>query len=300
MFKGTITIMTTPFTESGDIDIDQIQKDTEYFIDIGVNMVVATGSIGEVCNLSDEERVLIWKTVKKTARNRIPVFAATIHTGTTPAIKISKKAHEIGMDGIMNMAPYYWALSDDEILNHYEKLDRAINIPIMIYNNVNVTRRDLSPGLIRRIGELENVKAIKETTPSLWKLEQVVRIAGDTLDVCNGLSVMHEPYATIMGCPAMVDPFTSFLGPITVKIHDLSVKGMYKEAYELKKKSVVPIIDYLFSFASVGQIISAYKYISFKEGLRKNTVIRPPLKEIDDEKKRKIDELLELTRPYRK
>lgn len=298
-FTGVFAIATTPFTDSGSLDLEALGKKTEFLIKCGVEAIVPTGSVGECSALTDDERVEVWSAVKEAAQGRVGVIASTIHTATGHAIRLSLEAERLGLDGIMNMPPYYWALTDDAYLAHFQQLSAACSLPIMMYNNVNVTRVDMSPELIDRIADVPNVQAIKETTPRLLKLEQVLDRAGDRIAVLNGMSVFHEPYAAMMGCPGMVDPFANFLGPTTSRIWRLSKQGDYEGALDLKRKAVSPITNFLFGMRSVPDIIAAYKYVERSLGLLPCARCRPPIFDISDAEKAELDRLLEQTEPYR-
>ncbi len=298
-FEGVFAIMTTPFDASGEIDFEALTKKTEYLIECGMDGLIPTGSVGECSALTDSERVEIWKAVQQVAGTRVAVVGSTIHTATGHATRLSEEANKIGLDAVMNMPPYYWALTDDAYVSHFRHLSDAVSIPIMAYNNVNVTRVDMSPQLIARIAGVKNVKAIKETTPRLLKLEQVLQMAGDKIAVLNGMTVFHEPYATIMGCPGMVDPFANFLGPTTVAIRKFAEEGEYQKALELKKTAVAPIANYLFGMPSVPDIIAAYKHLEFRLGLLPCAYCRPPILDVSEATKEELDKLLEETKQCR-
>lgn len=298
-FEGVYAIMTTPFNASGKIDFAALREKTEFLLACGMDGLVPTGSVGECSALTDNERVEIWEAVRRVTGSRAAVIGSTIHTATGHATRLAEEARSLGLDAVMNMPPYYWALTDDTIVGHYQALSQAVDIPIMAYNNANVTRVDMSPSLIARIADIPNVKALKETTHRLLKLEQVFHAAGDRIAVLNGMTVFHEPYATIMGCPGMVDPFANFLGPTTVAIRKYAEEGDYEKALELKQTAVAPIANYLFSMPSVPHIIAAYKHLEQQLGLMPCAYCRPPIFDISDQVKADLNELLEVTKPFR-
>ena len=296
-FKGVFAIMTTPFTQTGELDLKGIAEKTSYLIDIGMSGLIPTGSVGECAAMTHDEMFEVWRVVQESAGGRLPVIAGAIDTSTNLAIMLSKRAEDLGLDGVMNMPPFYWALSEEAILRHYQALNDAISIPIMLYNNVNVTRIDMSHSLIGKLAELKNVQGIKEGTLRAEKLEKVVRSVGDRISVMSGWSVLYEPYATLIGCPAMVDPFANFLGPTTLVIRKYAEEGQYAKAFDLKKKAVSPITDFIFSF-SIPQIIAAYKYMEYKIGISTSPVTRVGF-ELTNQQKQILNQLLEETKPHR-
>lgn len=299
IFKGVFAIMTTPFEKSGEIDYGILREKARFLIKIGADGLIPTGSVGECFTLTNEEKIKIWENVLEEANGEVPVLGSTNHTCTNTAKALCESAEKIGLDGVMNLPPYYWPVNDKVILRHYGILNDAISIPIMVYNNLKVTGIDMSPGLINSLAELDNIKAIKETTPYFQKLEQVFRLVGEKISVFNGLSVLNEPYATMMGCQGMNDPLINFLGPTIIAIKKYAIEKKYDEAFQLKRLAVSPITDYIFSFSTSINTVAAYKYIEFKLGMLPNCIMRIPGYELTEEQKETIDTILINTEKYR-
>jgi len=83
--------------------------------------------------------------------------ASTIET-----IALAKKAEELGFEIMMVVSPYYTKPTQKELYNHFKKVAESVNIQMMIYNIPIFTGVNVSPEIVARLSEIENIVAIKE------------------------------------------------------------------------------------------------------------------------------------------
>jgi len=292
VFEGINSVMTTQFTKSGELDLEATQRHAEYFARAGVSAVILTGSVGECANMTDAERVQVWQAVRDVVKQELYVIGATNHTSTRSAIALAQEAEQLGLDGIMNLSPYYWPSARGEHLRHYEALTKATELPILLYNNPGVTQDCLSPSFLRELSDMDHITAIKQTG-SLVIMEDMLRIAGDKIMILNGEGELYEPFPTIMGCPGVCSALSNFLAPITVEIYALAKAGKYEESMALRRELVNPITDYIFNpeIMSTWQAVAAYKHIEFKMGYS-NGAMRPPAYALEPQHKEAVDRIL--------
>lgn len=53
---------------------------------------------------------------------------------TRESINLSKKAEEIGVDGLLCVTPYYNKATQAGLYEYYKAISDAVNIPIIMYN----------------------------------------------------------------------------------------------------------------------------------------------------------------------
>lgn len=186
-FRGVYTVMITPLDESGAVDLKALAVFTEWQVREGIHGLIPLGSTGEFLSLSEEERDGVAKTVIETVAGRVPVLIGAGAEDTRECVRLSRKAEEMGADGVMIIPPFYSTPTDDELVQHYRSIASAISIPIMVYNNPATANVDLKPELVKRIAEIEGCDYIKESTLEVTRVRDIIRLAGDNMTVFGGI-----------------------------------------------------------------------------------------------------------------
>jgi len=186
-FRGTYTVMVTPFTAAGDVDVAGLRDFVEWQIGEGVHGLIPLGSTGEFLSLSDAEKELVAATVITQAAGRVPVLIGTGAEDTREVVRLSRRAEAQGADGVMIIPPFYSTPTDDELVHHYRTVAEAIGIPIMIYNNPATANVDLVPPLVARLAEIDNCRYIKESTLEVTRVRDIIRLCGERMGVFGGI-----------------------------------------------------------------------------------------------------------------
>jgi 4-hydroxy-tetrahydrodipicolinate synthase len=186
-FRGTYTVMITPFDSEGNVDLTALAQFTEWQIAQGIHGLIPLGSTGEFLSLSQDERDAVAETVINTAAGRVPVLIGTGAEDTREALRLSRDAERMGADGVMIIPPFYSTPTDDELVHHYKTIAAGIGIPIMVYNNPATANVDLKPALVARIAEIDGCDYIKESTLEVTRVRDIVRLCGDRMTVFGGI-----------------------------------------------------------------------------------------------------------------
>lgn len=186
-FRGTFTVMITPYDAEGRVDLKAMADLTEWQIRNGIHGLIPLGSTGEFLSLSEEERDGVASTVIDTAAGRVPVLIGTGAEDTREALRLSRKAEAMGADGVMIIPPFYSTPTDDELVHHYRTVAEGIGIPIMVYNNPATANVDLKPALVARIAEIDGCDYIKESTLEVTRVRDIIRLCGDRMTVFGGI-----------------------------------------------------------------------------------------------------------------
>src|SRR3954465_15320754 len=106
-FRGTYTVMITPFAASGEVDVPALRAFVDWQIAEGIHGLIPLGSTGEFLSLTREEWSAVAETVIRTARGRVPVLIGTGAEWTEDVIERSREAESLGADGVMIIPPFY-------------------------------------------------------------------------------------------------------------------------------------------------------------------------------------------------
>jgi 4-hydroxy-tetrahydrodipicolinate synthase len=185
-FHGVFPAMVTPMTEGEEIDLAKLDALVEYLIGAGVHGLIPLGSTGEFYALTPQERRDVLATVVRTAAGRVPVVAGVNAAATREVVQYAREAEALGAAGLLVAPPYYSLPREDELLEHIRAVDRAVGIPIMLYNYPGRTGVDMKPDFLQRLAELKNVRYVKESTGETARISEIIHRCGDRLKVFCG------------------------------------------------------------------------------------------------------------------
>ena len=232
-FRGSYTVMLTPFTEDGSaVDEKALRRFVDWQIDNGVPGLIALGSTGEFLSVTEDERTQIISAVVEQTAGRIPVLAGTMNAHTPTAVKYSKEAEALGADGLMIISPYYYTPTEDEIFAYYAAISEAVSIPIMLYNNPFASKVDLSPELVARMTKsFENIRYIKESSGDLTRVQTIRELTDDVMTVFA--SIFYEGF--LLGSKGWVSPQGNYLPRQSADFFNLMFEGRMADAHRLAK-----------------------------------------------------------------
>lgn len=241
-FRGSYTVSVTPFTEDGSaIDIGALKNFLDWQLQVGVPGIIALGSTGEFLTVDDEERRLVVETYVNHIDGRIPVLIGTMNAHTPNAVRHSRQAQDLGADGVMIIPPYYYTPTEDEIFNYYAAIDRAISIPVMLYNNPVTSNVDMSAQLVARLcRELESVQYIKESSLDLARVRDVIEASGGEMKVFAGERIVDS---FLLGAIGYVNPYGNYIPVASHRIFDLLGAGRIDDALAVQR--LIDRIDHI-------------------------------------------------------
>jgi 4-hydroxy-tetrahydrodipicolinate synthase len=179
-----ITAMVTPFKADGAVDLERFRELATFLVDNGSDGVVVCGTTGESPTLTDEEKLDLFRAAVETVGERATVIAGTGTYDTRHSIHLTRKATELGVDGILVVTPYYNKPPQRAIVRHFEEIAAATHLPVVVYNIPGRVVVNIESATIARLSEIENVVAVKQ---AIGDPEQARFIAEETrLDLYSG------------------------------------------------------------------------------------------------------------------
>jgi 4-hydroxy-tetrahydrodipicolinate synthase len=267
-FRGTYTVMITPFSPDGGVNIAVLRQFVEWQIAEGIHGLIPLGSTGEFLSLSDAEKELVSATVIDQAAGRVPVLIGTGAEDTREAVRLSRRAETQGADGVMIIPPFYSTPTDAEIVHHYSTVADAIGLPIMIYNNPAVANVDLRPPLIARLAQIDNCRYVKESTIDVTRVRDIIRLCGDRIGVFGGILGFESFVEGAVGWTAVAANIVP--GPLA-RLFELAVNRKDVAAARTLYLRCLPLIEFVGGQAYVAGSKALLAHMGFPAGLP-----RPP------------------------
>lgn len=184
-FSGVFPVAPTPFTESGDLDLDGQRRVLDCMIDQRVDGICILANYSEQFLLSDAERDVLVDLCLTHVAGRVPVMVTCSHFSTQIAAERAKRAAQAGASIVMVMPPYHGAnlrVDEHAMFDFFAQVAAAANVPVMIQDaplsGVTLT----VPFLTRVARELPLVRYFKIETPqAAAKLRALIAAGGDAI-----------------------------------------------------------------------------------------------------------------------
>ncbi|MGZ3524661.1 MAG: 4-hydroxy-tetrahydrodipicolinate synthase [Thermodesulfobacteriota bacterium] len=187
-FEACWTAMITPFNRKGEVDFEGLEKNVQFQIENGANLV-PTGTTGESPTLDwrEHDRV-ITKTVKL-AKDKVFVIAGTGSNSTSEAMRGSKHAVEVGAHGVLLVDCYYNGPSSLELrTQYYEVIAKAFRkafvVPYIIPGRTGTRLEVEDLAILHR--KYKNVRSVKEATADLRRMAKTRTLCGEDFDILSG------------------------------------------------------------------------------------------------------------------
>ena len=82
---------------------------------------------------------------------------------------------QAGADGIVVINPYYWKVSEANLIRYFEQVADSVTLPVMLYNFPALTGQDLTPALVKTLADSRsNIVGIKDTIDSVAHLRSMI------------------------------------------------------------------------------------------------------------------------------
>jgi 4-hydroxy-tetrahydrodipicolinate synthase len=223
-FEGVFSALVTPMTADEQVDHDSLADFVDYLIDKGgVHGLIPLGSTGEYYALSSDERKGVVATTLEATAGRVPVLVGANAGATREVVEYARQAEAMRAAGVLLAAPYYSLPTPDELLEHFRAVSDSIRIPIMLYNYPGRTGVDLTPELIERLAELEQVRYVKESSGDVSRVGQIIRRCGERIRVfCGCDTAALESF--VLGAAGWVGGVVNVLPKQHVELFDLAAK----------------------------------------------------------------------------
>jgi 4-hydroxy-tetrahydrodipicolinate synthase len=282
LFGRLITAMYTPFTAQYEIDWASLEACIERLLATGSDAIVVAGTTAESPTLSHEEKVKLFQFTKEKVAGRAKVIAGTGSNHTAASIELTKEAEEIGVDGVMLVAPYYNKPSQAGLYAHFKAIAESTQLPVMLYNVPGRTSVNMSVDTMVRLAEIDNVVAIKEASGDLGQISRLIARLPQKVAVYSGDDNLTLPILAVGGV-GVVSVASHLFGKEMKEMIESFFAGDHAKALAIHQK-LLPAFNGLFLTTSPVPL----KYAMAKKGWS-HPYVRLPLVEMSEEEKKATD-----------
>ncbi len=187
-FEGVIPPVVTPFSLDGGLDLEGLEAQIGWLAGRGLSGILVAGSTGEAPLLSPEERRLAVERAAALKEDGALLMAGTGAQTTDETIRLTEDAAGAGADAVLVLNPFYYRglMTVDTLEAHYRAVADHSPVPVLLYNVPMFTGLPLSPDLVERLAEHENIVGMKDSSGDLRHLQIFLERTPPDFKVLNG------------------------------------------------------------------------------------------------------------------
>ncbi|KHF38677.1 4-hydroxy-tetrahydrodipicolinate synthase [Halalkalibacter okhensis] len=284
-FGHIVTAMVTPFTQKGLIDVEKTKDLIDYLINHGTDALVVAGTTGESPTLSTDEKIELFKICVKHVNNRIPIIAGTGSNNTQASIELTRKAQDVGVDGIMLVAPYYNKPSQEGMYAHFKKIAESTDLPVMLYNVPGRTGVQIEAETTIALSKIPNIVSVKEASGNLEQMAAILSAVDEDFSLYTGDDANTLP-AMAIGAHGVVSVAAHVIGREMKEMINNFQTGKMEEAAK-SHRVLLPIMKAMFLAPNP----TCVKYALSLQGIEVGDV-RLPLIPLNHDQIREVNKVL--------
>lgn len=285
-FGRVLTAMITPFKEDGSVNYEVAEQLAAHLVKNGTDTLVVCGTTGESPTLTWDEEYQLFQVVQKAIAGKAKVIAGTGSNSTEEAIAATQKAAKLGLDGSLQVVPYYNKPPQSGLYQHFQAIAKSCSdFPLMLYNVPSRTGQNLLPETVARLAEIPNIVAIKEASGNFDQASQLRRLTPPEFVIYSGDDSFTLALLTL-GATGVVSVASHLVGPQLQQMIQAFEAGQTSVATEIHLK-LFPLFKVLFCTANPIPLKAALKLQGWAVGSP-----RLPLGELPDELKKELEAVL--------
>jgi 4-hydroxy-tetrahydrodipicolinate synthase len=288
---GVLPVFQTPFNDDETIDVDTLEREIQWLYDNGADGIVMA-MVSEILRLSTDERRTLAELACCFGGERGAVIVSVGAESARLTEQFATHAEENGADAVMAIPPVSIAVLEPELMRYYQRIIRAIEIPVIVQDASGYVGRPMSIALQSKLLEEfgpERVLFKPEATPIGPRLSELRDATGGAARVFEGT-----------GGLALVDSFRrGIVGTMPGADLIRAIVALWRALRNGDEHAVYQISTPLGALVAMQNSLDAFlaieKYLLVKQGVFRNTHVRGPVGyAMDGETRAEVDRLFDL------
>ncbi len=285
-FEGIYTPVVTPYHPDGQVNWDALAEVIEFLVAEGVHGLISGGSTGENYAQTMPERIEIARFTAERLKGRLPLVMGTGAMLTDDSVALAVAGRDMGADAILLASPPYAVPTDRENALNALAIDRAANLPVMLYNYPGRTGTMMGPEFLDRVGRSRNFCGIKESSGDINRVHMLARDYPHIALGCGMDDQALEFFA--WGARFWVCGGSNFLPREHVALYEACVGQCDFAKGRRIMSAMMPLMHVL---EQGGKFIQTIKYGVTMTGID-CTHVRAPLKALNKDDKRALEQVV--------
>ena len=235
--QGVIPPTFTIFREDGELDLERTRAHLRFVIERGVHGVFVLGTNGEMPLLTFEERLKVIDAAVEEVAGRVPLIVGVGCPGTKETVALARHAEQAGADAIAVITPYFFPVPTRGIVQHYQSIAEAVDLPILVYHNPQFAGCRLSFEALQQLSEIPNVQGIKDSSGDISWISRIRR-AFPHWSVLHGIDALIYP-CLVLGVDGSVSGVANAFPEPVVALYEAVRRGDHEQAQSLQRQVAV-------------------------------------------------------------
>lgn len=247
--------MITPLKGNDELDREGTVRLVEHLIAGGVHALFLLGTTGEAQSLTYRLRYEFVELVCRQVAGRLPVLVGVTDTCIDESVRLAEHAKACGAVGVVAAAPYYFAPSQQELVEYFTALANALPLPLYFYNMPSHVKVFLEADTVRRLAEHPNIVGLKDSSANMTYFQTLLYTLGGREDFA--LYVGPEELTgecVLMGADGGINGGANIFPKLYVAMYDAAMAHDIERVRELQRV----IMQISTTFYTVGKYGSSY------------------------------------------
>lgn len=214
IFGRIVTAMVTPFKRSNsEVDYATAEKLATHLVANGSDALVVAGTTGESPTLTWSEQYELFTVIRNAVGHRVKLIAGAGSNSTAEAVEATRRARRLGLDGTLQVVPYYNKPPQEGLYRHFRTIAEAEpDLPIILYNIPGRTGVNMVPDTIARLALLDNISGLKHATVNMDELVEIRKSTRSAFSIYAGDDALTLPFMSL-GATGVISVASHIIGP---------------------------------------------------------------------------------------
>ncbi|KAI4796334.1 hypothetical protein KUCAC02_027817 [Chaenocephalus aceratus] len=240
--SGIYPPIATPFTAEEEVDYPRLEGNLQKYAQIPFRGLVVQGSNGEYPYLTEQERVEVVRTVRRSLPDHKLLMAGSGCESTRATVQLTEKMAAAGADVALVVTPCFYKGKMDSraLIQHFTKVADSSPVPVVLYSVPANTGLDLPLDAVVTLSQHPNIHGLKDSGGDISRIGLIVhKTKSQDFQVLAG-SAGFLMAAYCVGAVGGVCALANVLGREVCELERLCVSGRWQEARALQQRLIEP------------------------------------------------------------
>ena len=234
--KGLITPVVTALTEEETFDAGMYREFIQHLIEAGIDGIFPMGTNGEFYAFDSKEKLAVIKTAVEAVGGRVPVYAGTGCVTTKETVEFTKRVEALGVDCLSVISPYFVAVTQDDLWEHFSAVAASTKLPMLLYNIPARTGNNIAFTTVKKLMEShENIIGIKDSSGNFDNTLKYIENTKAGINVLAGSDSLIL-WTLMAGGTGAISGCSNVFPELMVSIYQYWKEGNIEKANEAQKK----------------------------------------------------------------
>ena len=251
---GIIPPIVTPLKNDNELDEEGLEKLIKHLLNGGVHGIFLLGTTGEGTSLRYKLREKFIRQACSIIDKKVPVMVGITDTSFDGSIEIAHICKDAGADSLVVAPPYYFPITDIEMLRYLDDLVAELPLPFLLYNIPSHTKLHMSVETVKHAKDLGAIGIKDSSGDMLYMIKLISNLKeSDNFSFITGTEIFI-PETILQGGHGAIAGGANMFPKLFVDFYNASVeKDLIK--IDLLRQIVMKIYNTIYN---VGNFSSRY------------------------------------------